>query len=64
MDDYNIKRVLPIDIGIINLAFCIAEFHFYENETVFELVHVEKTTIGTMRQTAHTLSENMVDVFR
>lgn len=53
-------RVLSIDIGIINLCFCIMDFVGDE----FELVHVEKVSIGKMRDTAHKLSQSLVDFLR
>lgn len=62
-------RVLSIDIGIINLAYCITDFHEVEQEdggveVEFELVHVEKAQIGTMKQKAQVLMESVVDFFR
>lgn len=57
-------RVLSIDVGIINLAFCITDFYEGEDEVMFELVHVEKVQIGTMKQKAHVLVESVVDFFR
>lgn len=53
-------RVLSIDIGIKNFCFCIVDFH----EDEFELVHIEKTEIGTVKQTAHVLTTALVDFFR
>lgn len=62
-------RVLSIDVGIVNLAYCITEFYeeVRENgkvEAMFDLVHVEKVRIGTMKQKAQVLMENVVDFFR
>ena len=53
-------RVLSIDIGIINLCFCVVDF----KDDDFELVHIEKVSIGSMKDTAHTLSTSLVDFFR
>lgn len=53
-------RVLSVDIGIINLSFCIVDF----TENNFELVHIEKLAIGTMKQSAHTLCTALIDFFR
>ena len=57
-------RVLSIDVGIVNLAYCITDFHESDTETLFDLVHVEKVQIGTMKQKAHVLVESAVDFFR
>jgi len=53
-------RVLSIDIGIVSYSFCIVDFQHDD----FELVHIEKTAIGTMKQTAHVLAEALVDFLR
>lgn len=60
-----IVRVLSIDIGIINLAFCITDF-ITDNSgnTRFDLIHVEKIQIGTMKTRAATLTKNVIDFFR
>lgn len=57
-------RVLSIDVGIINLAFCITDFYEEEGEVMFDLVHVEKVQIGTMKQNAKVLMESVIDLFR
>lgn len=53
-------RVLSIDIGIKNFCFCIVDFQ----EDEFDLVHIEKTEIGTVKQTAHVLTTALVDFLR
>ena len=53
-------RVLSIDLGIVNFCFCIVDF----KDDGFELVHVEKVSIGTMKQTAHVLATSLVDFLR
>lgn len=53
-------RVLSIDMGVINFCFCIVDF----TEDGFDLVHIEKVSIGTMKQTAHVLSTALVDFLR
>lgn len=53
-------RVLSIDIGIINLCFCVMDFQDDE----FELIHIEKVCIGSMKDTAHKLSNALVDFYR
>ena len=54
-------RVLSIDIGIINLAFCIVDFNLEEH--TFELIHSEKVCIGNMKDTCHKLSTSLIDFF-
>ena len=53
-------RVLSIDLGIINFCFCIMDF----KDDEFELVHIEKISIGKMKQTAHVLTTALVDFLR
>lgn len=53
-------RVLSIDVGIVNYSFCIVDFE----EDEFELVHIEKVAIGTVKQTAHVLADALVDFLR
>lgn len=53
-------RVLSIDVGIVSYSFCIVDFE----EDEFELVHIEKVAIGTVKQTAHVLAEALVDFLR
>ena len=53
-------RVLSIDIGIVNFCFCIVDFKDHE----FELVHMEKIAIGTMKDSALKLSKALVDFLR
>lgn len=53
-------RVLSIDLGIVNFCFCIVDFE--ENE--FEVIHIEKVSIGKMKQTAHTLTNSLIDFLR
>jgi hypothetical protein len=65
MSGYKICRVLSIDVGIINLAFCITEFTTHvDGEVTFELIHIEKVQIGTMKTTAKILMESVIDFFR
>jgi len=52
-------RVLSIDIGIINLSFCIMEFDIEQHE--FELLHIEKTSIGQVKQTCVVLASALID---
>ena len=55
-------RVLSIDIGIISLALCITEFDIENHE--FDLVYVEKTSIGTMKQTCQVLAVALIDFMK
>ena len=55
-------RVLSIDIGIVNLALCITEFDIENHE--FDLVYVEKTSIGTMKHTCQVLAVALIDFMR
>lgn len=53
-------RVLSVDVGIVSYSFCIVDFE----EDGFELVHIEKVAIGTVKETAHVLAEALVDFLR
>lgn len=53
-------RVCSFDIGIRNFCFCIMDFE----EDEFELVHIEKVAIGTMKQTSFSLTAALVDFLR
>jgi len=55
-------RVLSIDIGIVNLAYCIVEFDIENHE--FDLIHVEKTSIGHMKQTCQVLAVALIDFMK
>ena len=54
-------RVLSVDIGVINLAFCVVDFDI--DDHTFELVHSEKVCIGSMKDTCHKLSTALIDFF-
>lgn len=54
-------RVLSIDVGIVNLAYCIIDFY---DSTSFNLVHVEKARIGSMKMNSQTLLKNVIEYFR
>jgi len=55
-------RVLSIDIGIKNLSFCIMEFDIEKHE--FDLVHIEKTSIGEVKQTCAVLASALIDFLK
>jgi len=57
-------RVLSIDIGIVNLSFCIVDFIHDDDSTTFELVHIEKAQIGKMSHRAYVLAENAIKFFK
>jgi len=57
-------RVLSIDVGIINLSFCIVDFIHDDEATTFNLVHMEKAQIGKMSQKSVVLAESAIDFFR
>mgnify|MGYP003951921697 CR=1 FL=1 len=52
-------RVLSCDIGIKNFSFCIMEFDIEQHE--FDLVYVEKTSIGEVKQTCVVLASALID---
>lgn len=57
-------RVLSIDIGILNLAYCIVDFHKLPSDDFeFTLVHAEKACIGSTRQSMCELMENAIEFF-
>ncbi|AAR26901.1 FirrV-1-B26 [Feldmannia irregularis virus a] len=57
-----ITRVLSVDIGIINMAYCIIDFWEKPGsaEYEFSLVHIEKRSIGTIRQSMYELMINVI----
>jgi len=56
-----VKRVLSIDIGIKNLAYCITDF-FSEGHN-FELIHTDKVCIGEVKHTCQKLCVSLIDFF-
>jgi len=60
----NKTRVISIDVGIINLSFCIVDFIHNDDATTFNLVHVEKAQIGQMSHKSVVLAESAIDFFR
>ena len=57
----NIIRVLSIDIGYVNLAYCIVDFNIEQH--TFNLVHTEKARIGEKKHTCCTLSTALMNFF-
>ncbi|ACH46785.1 unknown [Feldmannia species virus] len=58
-------RVLSIDVGIVNLAYCIIDFEeLAPGAFRFDLVHVEKGQVGTVRQSTHQLAKNVIHFFK
>jgi len=57
-------RCASIDIGVINLAFCIIEFYEMSDETFeFDLIHVERATIGSMKESIHRLGTKLIEFY-
>lgn len=57
-------RCASIDIGVVNLAFCVIEFVSRTDGTFdFDLVHVQRVKIGNMRETIHVLGKKLLAVF-
>jgi len=55
----NKVRVLSIDVGYKNYAFCIMEFDIEKHE--FDLLHIDNASIGTTKQTCVTLACALID---
>jgi len=53
-------RVLSLDIGVRNYCWCIVDF----TEDGFNVIHIEKVAIGTMKDTSHKLTQSLVDYLR
>ncbi|CAM9094486.1 unnamed protein product [Ectocarpus sp. 12 AP-2014] len=57
-------RCASIDIGVINLAFCVTEFtEKLDGTFAFSLVHVEHTRIGNTSETIHELAKKLLGVY-
>lgn len=57
-------RCASIDIGVINLAFCVTEFTERLDGTFdFSLVHVERTRIGNTSETIHELGKKLLALY-
>lgn len=54
-------RVLSIDIGVKNLAYCITEFN--SEEHTFELINTDKVCIGEVKHTCQKLCVSLIDFF-
>lgn len=54
-------RCVSIDIGVVNLALCVTDFTQKCDGTYdFDLVHLERATIGRMRETIQVLGRKLV----
>ena len=54
-------RCASIDIGVINLAFCVIDFtEACDGTFTFDLVHLERACIGEVNQTIHALGKNLL----
>lgn len=57
-------RCASIDIGVVNLAFCVTEFtERCDGKFAFDLVHVECVKIGNMRETIHGLGKKLLTFY-
>lgn len=57
-------RCASIDIGVINLAFCVTEFtEKLDGTFAFSLVHVERARIGNTSETIHELGKKLVALY-
>ena len=55
----NKVRVLSIDVGYINFAFCIMEFDIEQHS--FDLLHIDNVRIGNSKQTCVVLASALID---
>lgn len=56
-----IFRCASIDIGVVNLAFCVIEFIETRDGTfAFNLIHMERARIGSMRETMDALGKKLL----
>lgn len=57
-------RCASIDIGVVNLAFCVIEFvSTTDGSFDFDLVHVQRVKIGNMRETMDVLGRKLLAFF-
>jgi len=57
-------RCASIDIGVVNLAFCVTEFTARPDGTFsFDLVHVQRVKIGNMTETIHNLGKKLLSFY-
>jgi len=57
-------RCASIDIGVLNLAFCVMEFTEVADGTFgFDLVHIERARIGSTNETIHRLGKKLVNFY-
>lgn len=57
-------RCASIDIGVVNLAFCVTEFvERDDGKFGFNLVHVERARIGSMNETIHGLGKKLISFY-
>ena len=56
-----IFRCASIDIGVVNLAFCVIEFIETRDGTfAFNLIHMERARIGSMRETMDAVGKKLL----
>lgn len=57
-------RCASIDIGVVNLAFCVTEFiERSDGKFAFDLVHVECVKIGSIKETTHGLGNKLLTLY-
>lgn len=57
-------RCASIDIGVVNLALCVTEFTERNDGTFgFNLVHIQRATIGRMCDTIHVLGKKLLSFY-
>jgi len=57
-------RCASIDIGVVNLAFCVTEFEEkFDGTFAFDLVHVERVKIGNTRETINVLGKKLLQFY-
>lgn len=60
-DTQNRFTCASIDIGVVNLAFCVTEFVARQDGTFgFNLLHIERVRIGSMKDSIQVLSKRLV----
>jgi hypothetical protein len=60
-------RVASFDVGVVNLAYAVVDFVFYEGEDdadtwEFDVIKIIKTRIGNVKETVHVLSRRLLEV--
>lgn len=57
-------RCASIDIGVVNLAFCVTDFiSTGDGEFAFDLVHVQRVKIGSVRESIVGLGKKLLAIY-